>query len=82
MELKQLLRKKREKEGLTQKEAAKLFGVSQLTWTSWERGQIPSIAHLFRIADWIACKLDDLRVHIPGCSPEETQPKKSTEENG
>jgi transcriptional regulator with XRE-family HTH domain len=61
MELKHFLRQKRDELSLTQRQAAEKLGVSVLTWTSWERGQSPSVAHLFNIADWAGITVDAMR---------------------
>lgn len=61
MELKHFLRSTRERLLQTQKQAAEKVGVSSLTWVSWERGQTPSVVHIFQIADWAGVKVDDLR---------------------
>lgn len=47
--------------GLNQKEAAKLVGVSADTWGHWERCQTePSISMAYRIATTFNTNLDDI----------------------
>jgi len=61
MELKNFIRQKRDELKLTQRQAAEAMGVSVLTWTSWERGQTPSVVHVFHIADWAGVTVDSMR---------------------
>jgi transcriptional regulator with XRE-family HTH domain len=64
MELKHFLRNKRTELLQTQKQSAEKVGVTPLTWVSWERGQMPGVLHIFKIADWAGVKIDDLRPYL------------------
>jgi transcriptional regulator with XRE-family HTH domain len=60
----QYIRRKRQRRGDTQEQAAKHVKVNVLTWGRWERGQLPTLAIAFRLADYLGCRLDKLRRYV------------------
>lgn len=56
-----LIKKFREKAGITQMELAKKIGVNQTAISQWERGStLPSASKLPLLASILSCTVDDL----------------------
>lgn len=55
------LKDQRDARSLTQAHAAETVGVSRQTWAAWERGQQPTLVHLYFIADWAETTADEMR---------------------
>ena len=85
MTLAQYLRNKRLRLGQSQGDAARVVGVSRLTWLRWEAGQIPYADKLPAIADWAGVSLNRLRPFLEEAAAPEgkkivrLQPKVSAE---
>jgi transcriptional regulator with XRE-family HTH domain len=67
-----LIRSRRENEGLSLRDAAEEIGVSAPTLQRVETGQVPNTASLMRITSWLGVSLDDLR---PGHKDRRSGPK-------
>ncbi len=59
--LRDLLRRKRERDGLSLRDAAEQIGISAPTLQRVEAGQLPTAAVLVKLADWLEVKIDELR---------------------
>ena len=54
------IRELRKQNNLTQKELARLVDTNETTISRWERGQFPSVPALWKLAEALRCKVDDL----------------------
>ena len=64
MTLARYIRTEREKRGHSQPTAAAQVGVAYLTWGRWERGQVPTLGHAYKLADYLGVTLDALRPYV------------------
>lgn len=62
MKLSARIKSIREKQGLTQAEAARKAGIDYKRWHEYENGHEPTAERLFQIADALGVKTDELRV--------------------
>ena len=56
-----LIRRKREREGLSLRDAADEMGISAPTLQRVEAGQLPTATVLFKLTDWLGVTVDELR---------------------
>jgi transcriptional regulator with XRE-family HTH domain len=59
-----LVKDVRKKRGHRQTDAAESVGVVESTWRSYERGQLPTVDNLYRVADYLGMTADELRPYI------------------
>jgi transcriptional regulator with XRE-family HTH domain len=64
MTLGQYLKSRRLKLRHTQVQAAEHAEVNTLTWSRWERGQMPTLNHAYKICDYLNVKVDELRRYV------------------